>query len=121
MLVLVGGVIDPGQWRLLEPIKFIHLKQPEQQPRPLSDKWWQMMTNGVSVDPGGLLLGWSLVAQAFQLQIELVCRPGVVHLPSFASPPREGDPQTGKVPPTLESNTTGGGECWSSQLGQAVV
>ena len=42
--VLVGGMIDPGQWRLIEPIKFIHHKQHEQQPRPLSDKWWQMMS-----------------------------------------------------------------------------
>ena len=37
---------------------------------------WQVMTNGVSVDPDGLLPGWSLAVQASQLQIELVYWPG---------------------------------------------
>ena len=39
---LIGGMIGPGQWILVEPINFIYPKQQEQQPRPLIDKWWNI-------------------------------------------------------------------------------
>ena len=38
--LLIQGMIGPGQWMLVEPIKFVYSKQREQQPKPAIDKWW---------------------------------------------------------------------------------